>query len=532
MKQLNYIQVGDQTYSLQGNSSTTHNKSYTIPTCIWAGRGCIDLDALKDVDYILIGPSNKRPILWVTNKELKQQTKSLSDLYQQWLDEGNPTWDSFEDELDWKIRFEAFLSRELDVSTGVKYTTENELKPIYKLGSRYYLKQGKRHTPGLIPKNFIFRKNKSGTFFNEGDFDQWKEGLKSEKSWKDLRYKHPKLHKYATKNRMTGEIHIDYKYIVCFLTRISNLSCNTDKLNGMDQFQDNFINSSNKEFRPVEIVQNPFNRKIGGCLKVIKNTDGKVIELRRINITPTIMYEKCLKKFLTFDDRGYNTVAIRYHNPITFRYKSPSFSSSWKMLYGIGSYNRKRIYCKYAYRCEINRNGITRPMNNNLVRTRTIYSAYRNPFYSGFFTHYDICAKARVRCISQAALFPEWEKLKEHGSIRIIIPSIYLTKWFNEDTRVHYYKTAYVSPSKETFNSHVSYLHAEGNKIPIEEFVQESSNPPFTYNRYSSPRKYKRWQVYEHSMRAEIWVNRPLHHNERQIDEILMDDLDLLFIFK
>ena len=530
MQQLNYIQLGDQTYQLSTNSQS--KASYTIPTCIWAGRGCIDLDALKDVDYILIGPSNKRPILWVTNKELKQQTKSISDLYQQWLDEGNPTWDSFEDELDWKIRFETFLSRELDVSTGVKYTTENDLKPIYKLGSRYYLKQGKRHTPGLIPKNFIFRKNKSNAFFNESDFEQWKECLKSEKSWKDLRYKHPNLHKYATKNRMTDEIRIDYKYIVCFLTRISKLECNPDTLNGMDQFQDNFIASSNKEFRPVEIIQNPFNRKIGGCLKVIKNEDGKVIELRRVNITPTIMYEKCLKKFLTFDDRGYNTVAIRYHNPITFHYKSPSFSYSWKMLYGIGSSNRKRIYCKHAYRQDIRSNGISRPMNNNQMRTRTIYSAYRNPFYSGFFTHYDICAKARVRCISSAVLFPEWEKLKEHGSIRIIIPSRFLRAWFSPGTRRNYYKTAYVSPSKEDVNQYVSYKGSDTNRIPIEDFVQASSNPPFVYNRSSSPRKYKRWQVYEHSMRNEIWANRPLHHNEKQIDEILMNDLDLLFIFK
>jgi hypothetical protein len=48
---------------------------------------------LKDVDYILIGPSNKRPILWVTSKELKKQTKSISELYQQYLEEGGTPWD-------------------------------------------------------------------------------------------------------------------------------------------------------------------------------------------------------------------------------------------------------------------------------------------------------------------------------------------------------------------------------------------------------------------------------------------------------
>lgn len=477
MQQLNYIQIGDQTYQLSANSQS--KASYTIPTCIWAGRGCIDLDALKDVDYILIGPSNKRPILWVTSKELKKQTKSISELYQQYLEEGGTPWDQFEDELDWKIRFEAFLSRELNVETGVKYTTENELKPIYKLGSRYYLKQGQSHTAGLVPKNFAFSKmcKQSQNFLDESNFDGWKECLQTEKIWKDLRYKHKKLHKYTTKDIATGEIMTAFKYISCFLTRISKLNING--INHEAQTQEGFINSIKKEFRPTEIIQNPFNRKIGGCLKVIKNSEGKVIELKRINRTPTMLYEKCLKKFLTFDNRGYNMVAIRYHNPISFHYKSPSLISSWKMLYGIGSSNRKRIYCKYPYIANTKRNGVRRPWKDGQMSTRILYSAYRNPFYSGFFTHYDVCAKARIRCVNRLFLFPEWEKLKENGKIKIILPGEYIRPWFDYNNRVRYYEGSYTSPSG---NPHGSLsINQGGDPIPITDFVH-NNEPPFAYN--------------------------------------------------
>lgn len=522
---LQYIQVGDQTYSIQGNSST--KKSYTIPTCIWAGRGCIDLDALKDVDYILIGPSNKRPILWVTNKELKQQTKSLYDLYQQWLDEGNPTWDSFEDELDWKIRFEAFLARELDVSTGVKYTTENDLKPIYKLGSRYYLKQGKSHTVGLVPKNFAFSYmcKESEYFFDEHHFDGWKECLQTEKSWKDLRYKHKKLHKYATKDRDTGEIKTTFKYIVCFLTRISNFQSK------IAQTQEGFINSMKKEFRPTEIIQNPFNRKIGGCLKVIKNSDGKVIELRRINRTPTILYEKCLKKFLTFDNRGYNMVAIRYNNPISFHYKSPSLISSWKMLYGIGSSNRKRVYCKYPYHANTRRNGVRRPWKDGQMSTRILYSAYRNPFYSGFFTHYDVCAKARIRCVNDNLLFPEWEKLKENGSIKIIVPGVFIYRWFNANNRARYYETSYTSPSGN-LNSKIP-INQHGDQIPITDFVH-NNEPPFAYNdvRGNTKNNYIYIQLEYDPTRPSFYYRRLRNIGVSDLSILKEKDLNIKFIFK
>lgn len=525
MQQLKYISIGDQTYQLSTNSQS--KASYTIPTCIWAGRGCIDLDALKDVDYILIGPSNKRPILWVTSKELKKQTKSISELYQQYLEEGGTPWDQLEDELDWKIRFEAFLSRELNVETGIKYTTENELKPIYKLGSRYYLKQGKSHTAGLVPKNFGFSQmcSESESFFDEQYFDGWKECLQTEKSWKDLRYEHKKLHKYTTKDRATGQLKTSFKYISCFLTRISKLHCNS--INKEEyQTQEGFINSIKKEFRPVEVIQNPFNRKIGGCLKVIKNNEGKVLELRRVNTTPTIMYEKCLKKFLTFDNHGYNMVAIRYHNPITFHYKSPSLISSWKMLYGIGSSNRKRIYCKYPYIAKTNRHGVRRPLKVGQMSTRILYSAYRNPFYSGFFTHYDVCAKARIRRVNDSFLFPEWEKLKENGSIKVVIPCYHVQDWFNQRQRERYYKQSYTSPTGK-LHTHISL--GEDISIQIEDFVY-NNEPPFTYNESKGNKHNK--HVYITGGQAYTYKCLQYFDDIKQLKDQLMSNKNLKFIFK
>lgn len=528
MQQLNYIQIGDQTYQLSANSQS--KASYTIPTCIWAGRGCIDLDALKDVDYILIGPSNKRPILWVTSKELKGQTKSISELYQQYLEEGGTPWDQFEDELDWKIRFEAFLSRELNVETGVKYTTENELKPIYKLGSRYYLKQGKSHTAGLVPRNFAFSEiYKSEYFLDESNFDGWKECLQTEKSWKELRYKHKKLHKYTTKDTDSQEIKTSFKYISCFLTRISRVGSNT--INGEAQTQEGFINSIKKEFRPTEIIQNPFNRKIGGCLKVIKNSEGKVIELKRVNKTPTMLYEKCLKKFLTFDNRGYNMVAIRYHNPISFHYKSPSLISSWKILYGIGSSNRKRIYCKYPYIANTNRNGVRRPWKNGKMSTRILYSAYRNPFYSGFFTHYDVCAKARIRCVNDNLLFPEYEKLKENGSIKIIVPSAYIREWFNAENRAKYYETSYTSPSGD-LHSNIQ-INQDEEPIPITDFIH-NNEPPFAYNCVIGNNQndyiYIQMNYYDDTPG---WLYKPLRHiNISNLTILKEQDINIKFIFQ
>ena len=320
-----------------------------------------------------------------------------------------------------------------------------------------------------------------------------------------------------------------------FLTRISKLNCNL--INGEEQTQEGLINSTKKEFRPTEIIQNPFNRKIGGCLKVIKNSDGKVIELKRVNKTPTMLYEKCLKKFLTFDNRGYNMVAIRYHNPISFHYKSPSLISSWKMVYGIGSSNRKRIYCKCPYTASAHRNGVIRPWIGTRTSVRTLYSAYRNPFYSGFFTSYDVCAKARIRSVGQQLLFPEYEKLKENGSIRLVVPGPYISRWLDAYYREEYYKKAYTSQYSKAQTEHNKiHLPKNNTSIPIEDFVK-NDEPPFTYqtshhgkannyiyvwtdNQYNNPR----YPSYSRLRNKDNLLNLK--------DNLLNDYFRLKFIFK
>lgn len=458
--------------------------SYTIPTCIWAGRGCIDLDALKDVDYILIGPSNKRPILWVTSKELKKQTKSLQDLYQQWLDEGNPQWYEFGDDVDFKIRFELFLSRELDITTDVKYTTEDSKHQVYRLGSRYYLKQGQPHSCAVVPKNFVFCAGRklAEHYFDGGNLDAWK-SLVLDTDTK-VRYKHERFHKYAKTARFKSgqeELKIKYKYITCFVSRLSKLFDPDNNLSQTELVNQYIVNNPKKEFRVTEIIQNPFHRKVGGCLKVIKDQNGKVLELRRVSKTPLELYEKCLKKVLTFDRRGYNTTALRYKNTILFHHKSPSLTSSWKWLFSRGSSNRKKVFLK-RYVVNPRRLGVSRPLKNGQFKIRNLYAAYRNPFYSGLFTYYDVCARVRIRLVNDNLLFPEFEKLRPDGNIRLIYPMVYVRGWFDRQKRIKYFTTSYLPTTARALRGRGKvYDESIERHVSIEEWVNNDT-PPFTHN--------------------------------------------------